>query len=298
MPHQRNSIDVLRNLTITYRDMNMNGMMRQVPISAFADVKYSETYGGIKRKNQKRVVTLSSTVSPGFNPNNVVAEVTEAIDGYVVPEGVTVDMTGEQEEQAETSAFLGNAMLISIALMILILVTQFNSVSRPIIILTEVLFSVIGVLLGLAITGMDVSIVMTGVGVVALSGIVVRNGILLVEFTDRLRKEGMPLKEALVEAGRTRMTPVLLTATATILGMIPLAVGLNIDFATLLSDLNPQIYFGGDNVVFWGPLSWTIIFGLGFATIITLIIVPVLYLLSERTKRSFKRMAGKEVVPE
>lgn len=294
-PEQRNNIDAIRNLIITYRDMNMNGMMRQVPISAFADVRYSETYGGIKRKNQKRVVTLSSNVLPGFNENNVAAEVREALDGYPVPEGVTLDMTGQQQEQAETFSFLLMAMAISMAMMILILVTQFNSISRPVIILTEVLFSVIGVLLGLAITGMDVSIVMTGVGIVALSGIVVRNGILLVEFTDRLRREGVPLMEALVEAGRIRMTPVLLTATATILGMIPLAVGLNVDFGTLLSDLNPNIYFGGENVAFWGPLSWTIIFGLGFATIITLIIVPVLYLLSERTKRGINKVLGKAV---
>jgi multidrug efflux pump subunit AcrB len=297
LPEQRNNIDALRNLTLTYRDMNMNGMMRQVPISAFADVQYSETYGGIKRKNQKRVVTISSNVLPGFNPNTVVAEVRAALDGYEAPEGVTVDMTGEQEEQAETSRFLGRAMLISLALMVIILVTQFNSISKPIIILTEVFFSVIGVLLGYALTGMEFSIVMTGVGIVALSGIVVRNGILLVEFTDVLRKQGMPLMEALVEAGRTRMTPVLLTATAAILGMIPLAVGLNIDFETLFTELDPNIYFGGDNVVFWGPLSWTIIFGLGFATVITLIIVPVLYLLAERAKKGVRRAIGKEAAP-
>jgi multidrug efflux pump subunit AcrB len=165
-----------------------------------------------------------------------------------------------------------------------------------VIILSEILFSIIGVLLGLAIFDMSISIVMTGVGIVALAGIVVRNGILLVEFMDILRKEGMPLKEAIVEAGRVRMTPVLLTATATILGMIPLAVGFNIDFVTMFTELNPKIYFGGDNVAFWGPLSWTIVFGLSFATIITLVIVPVMYELSENAKEKLMKKFKKAPV--
>jgi multidrug efflux pump subunit AcrB len=117
---------------------------------------------------------------------------------------------------------------------------------------------------------------MTGIGIVALAGIVVRNGILLIEFADIKLKEGMPPREAMLEAGKTRMTPVLLTATATMLGLVPLAVGLNMDFATLFTELNPHIFFGGDSVAFWGPLSWTMIFGLGFATVITLLIVPVM----------------------
>ncbi|HAP01778.1 MAG TPA: copper transporter, partial [Bacteroidetes bacterium] len=161
-------------------------------------------------------------------------------------------------------------------------VIQFNSVGKTFIILTEIIFSIIGVLLGIAVTGMSFSVVMTGVGIVALTGIVVRNGILLIEFTDLLRSQGMPVKEAIIEAGRTRMTPVLLTATATILGLIPLAVGMNIDFVTLFTQLNPHIWFGGDSVAFWGPLSWTIIFGLGFATLITLILVPAMYLIGAR----------------
>ncbi|MGQ0829714.1 MAG: efflux RND transporter permease subunit, partial [Bacteroidota bacterium] len=167
----------------------------------------------------------------------------------------------------------------------LILVTQFNSVGKPFIILTEIFFSIIGVLLGTAIFKMDMSIVMTGIGIVALAGIVVRNGILLIEFAEKEREEGMGLWDATLEAGRTRMTPVILTATAAILGLIPLAVGLNIDFESLLSTGNPHIYFGGDNVVFWGPLSWTMIFGLGFATFLTLLLVPAMYLIAERLKR-------------
>jgi multidrug efflux pump len=284
MENQRNDIEALRNLKITFRDMNMNGMIRDIPLSSFADVQYTDTYGGIKRKGQKRVVTLSSNVLGDFNPNEVVAQVEETIRGFKVPSGVEIKMTGEQEEQQETMSFLGTAMLISLGLIFLILVTQFNSVSKTLIILSEIIFSIIVVLLGVAIFKMQISIVMTGIGIVALAGIVVRNGILLVEFTDLLREQGYSLKEAIVEAGRTRMTPVILTATATILGLVPLAVGLNIDFVTLFSEFRPNIYFGGDNVAFWGPLSWTMIFGLGFATFLTLILVPVMYMITENLK--------------
>jgi multidrug efflux pump subunit AcrB len=198
-------------------------------------------------------------------------------------------MTGEQEEQAETASFLGFAGLLALALIVLILILQFNSIGRTVIILSEIIFSIIGVLLGLAIFDMEISIVMTGVGIVALAGIVVRNGILLVEFMDILRAQGYTLHDAIIEAGRVRMTPVLLTATATILGMIPLAIGFNIDFVTMFTELDPKIYFGGDNVAFWGPLAWTIVFGLAFATFITLILVPVMYEMSEQTKARLNR---------
>lgn len=292
---QRNNIEEIRNLKITYRDMNMGGQVRQLPLSAVADVKYTATYAAIKRKNQKRVITLSSNVLSGFNPNEVVKNITTEIEKYQekAPSGISISMTGEQEEQQETAAFLGNAGMAAIGLIMLILMLQFNSIGRLFIILSEILFSIIGVLLGLAIFGMDISIVMTGVGIVALAGIVVRNGILLVEFTDILRKDGMNLHDAIVEAGRVRMTPVLLTATATILGMIPLAVGFNIDFVTMFTELNPKIYFGGDSVAFWGPLSWTIVFGLSFATLITLILVPVMYEISEQTKAKWMKRLGK-----
>lgn len=282
---QRNNIEALRNLKITFRDMNMGGILRSVPLSSFADVEYSNTYGGIKRKMQKRVISLSSNVKAGFNENEVATKVKAAMAGYV-PEGkVEIAMTGQQEEQAETGAFLGNALLASFGLMFFILVLQFNAVGKPLIIMSEIGFSIIGVLLGVAIFKMSVSIIMTMVGIIALGGVVVRNGILLIEFAEMARAEGMSLWDATVEAGRTRMTPVILTATAAILGLIPLAVGLNIDFETLFASGNPHLYFGGDNVVFWGPLSWTMIFGLGFATFLTLLLVPVLYLMSERLKR-------------
>jgi multidrug efflux pump len=282
---QRNNIEALRNLKITYRDMNMGGIIRNVPLSSFCDIQYSNTYDGIKRKMQKRVITLSSNVTTGFNENEVASNVEKAIKRFIPTGKVEVKMTGQQEEQAETSAFLGRAMMFSLGLILLILVTLFNSVGKPFIILTEIFFSIIGVLLGTALFKMNMSIVMTGVGIIALAGIVVRNGILLIEFAEKERELGRTLWDAALDAGRTRMTPVILTATAAILGLIPLAVGLNIDFETLLAQGNPHLYFGGDSVVFWGPLAWTMIFGLAFATFLTLLLVPAMYLIAERLKR-------------
>jgi len=212
------------------------------------------------------------------------------LNEFTAPDGVTIKMTGEQEDQAETSAFLMVAFGLAFALIFMILVTQFNSVSKPIIILSEILFSIIGVLIGFSLFKMEISIIMTGVGIMALAGLVVRNGILLVEFTDLLRSQGVPLYQAIIEAAKTRMTPVLLTTIAATIGLIPLAVGLNIDFVTLFTEFNPHIYFGGDNVAFWGPLSWTMIFGLIFGTFLTLILVPSLYLLTTKLKeRIFKK---------
>ncbi len=287
---QRNNLDALRNMKVTYRDMAMGGMIRQVPLASFANVEYVNTYGSVKRKQQKRIIILSSNVLGDYNPNEVVAAVQEELNQFNGPDGVDIRMAGEQEEQKETAAFLGSALLISLGLILIILVAQFNSISKPIIILSEILFSIIGVFLGITIFRMDMSIVMSGIGIVALAGIVVRNGILLVEFTDLLIEQGMPVKEAVIEAGRTRMTPVLLTATATMLGLIPLAVGLNIDFELLFSEFNPHIYFGGDNVAFWGPLSWTMIFGLSFATFLTLVLVPCMYLLSAKGSEKLKKV--------
>jgi multidrug efflux pump subunit AcrB len=292
---QRNNVDQLLNLKISYRDMVMGGMMRSIPLSAVANIKYENAFGGINRKNQKRVITIYSNILAGYAPNDVVDAVTRAASNYKTPPAVSINLTGEQEQQRETTSFLANALLISLSLIFLILVTQFNSISKPIIILSEIIFSVIGTLLGLAIFDMDISIVMTGVGIVALAGIVVRNGILLIEFTDVLREKGYDIVTAAIHAGRIRMTPVLLTASAAILGLIPLAVGMNIDFVSLFTHFNPQIWFGGDSVAFWGPLSWTIIFGLGFATIITLILVPAMYVLVEKQKLKWKGVQDHEV---
>jgi len=285
-PEQRDNINSVENLNITFRDMNMGGILRSVSMASLAEVKYTTTYGGIRRLDQSRIVTISSNITSEYQPSqtDVVNTVKAAITSWPPTEGVTVGFAGEDAEFLDAASFLGNSLLISIFIILIILMVQFNSIGKTLIIMSEVVFSIIGVLLGMAIFDMDFSVIMSGVGIVALAGIVVRNGILLVEYTDILREKGQGVREAIVEAGRIRMTPVLLTATAAILGLIPLAIGFNIDFYSLFSTGNPKIYLGGDSVAFWGPLSWTIIFGLSFATFITLIILPVMYLLGWKVK--------------
>lgn len=285
----RENVDNLINLKITYRDMN-SGQMRQIPLSSVARIKYQETYGSIKRKNQKRLITISSEVLPGYTANEIVQKINKYAATFTKDESVEINLTGEQEEQKDASDFLTIAMLISLSLIFFILITQFNSFSKAIIILSEVVFSIIGVLLGTVIFNMEISIIMTGLGVVALGGIVVRNGILIVEFTDVLKERGLKTREAIIQAGKTRITPVVLTATATMLGLVPLALGMNINFITLFTELNPQIHFGGDNAAFWGPLSWTMIFGLSFSTFLTLIFVPAMYLIAYGMKVRMKRV--------
>jgi len=285
---ERTNVNKIINAKITYRDMN-SGQLRQIPISSVATIHYRDTYGGIKRKNLKRVITLSSEVLSGYTANEVVAMINKSLPAYNLTKGVEINLTGEREDQAETMVFLIKAMMIAIGLIFFILITQFGSLSKSLIILSEVIFSVIGVLLGIAIFGMSISVIMTGLGVVALGGIVVRNGILIVEFGDVLKARGLRTREAIIQAGKTRITPVVLTATATMLGLVPLAVGMNINFVTLFTELNPHLYFGGDNVAFWGPLSWTIIFGLSFATFLTLVFVPAMVLIDAQMIAGIRR---------
>ncbi len=290
---QRQNLSSLLNMNITFRDMT--GAVKSVPISSLVTVEPTSTFGSIKRKNQKRVITLRSNVleTQGYNATGVNAVLAQHLAEFPGKRNdVTITQTGEGEQQAETGAFLGKALFIALGLILLTLILQFNSVSKSMIILTEILFSIIGVLLGFSIFGMEASVLMTGLGIVGLAGIVVKNGILVVEFADELRSRGMRTREAVVQAGKTRIIPVLLTALAAILGFIPIAVGFNINFITLFSKLNPHIFFGGDNVAFWKPLSWTIIFGLAFAFFMTLIIVPAMYLIAERLKRPMRKMYG------
>lgn len=290
---RKNLVDLL-NMNISFRDM-ATGAFKSIPMASLVHVDYTSTLGSVKRKNYKRVISLTSNVleTQGYTANAVNKE----LQGYIAdfknkPDNVTIAQTGESAQQLETGQFLGKALVIALMLILFILVLQFNSVSKPVIILTEIMFSVIGVMLGFAITGMTVSVVMTGIGIVGLAGIVVKNGILVIEFTDELRARGLRTREAVIQAGKTRIIPVLLTALAAILGFIPIAFGFNINFITLFSELNPHIFFGGDNVVFWKPLSWTIIFGLAFAFFMTLLIVPSMYLIAERLKRPMRRMFG------
>ena len=215
-----------------------------------------------------------------------------------MPDGYSVKTAGEQEDQQETVSFLIGAGLAALALMFIVMVAQFNSVTKPLIIFTTVIFSLIGVLLGFSLTGMTISIVMTGVGFIALGGIVVKNGIILMEFIEELRQRGEDLPTAIIDGGTTRLTPVLLTASAAILGLVPLAIGLNIDFVGLFTRLSPNFFIGGESSVFWGPLAWTIIFGLLVTTFLTLVVVPCMYYNVERLKNRFGRNRPPEVKTE
>jgi multidrug efflux pump subunit AcrB len=285
---QRNNIDQLMDTKITYRDMN-SGTFRQIPMSAVASIEYTNSYGGINRKNAKRIINITSNVLTGYNANEIIGSIRKALPSFQKSEEVDLKITGEQEDQQETSAFMGKAMMLAIFLILFILITQFNSLGKPVIILLEVLLSLIGVFIGYGITHMPFSIIMCGMGIVALAGIVVRNGILLVEFTDILRNRGQKTRDAIIQAGKTRITPVMLTASACILGLIPLAIGFNIDFVGLLESFSPKIHFGGDNVMFFGPLSWTIIFGLSVATVLTLLFIPAMYYVMYTSKLKIRR---------
>jgi multidrug efflux pump len=292
---KRNSITELMNMKITFRDFN-TGQIKQIPINTIARFDYTNTSGGIKRKNLKRTIQLQSNVADPSQTAVINAALKTKIDDFknkvVVPDDIIIRQSGQSEQEAETAAFLGTALLISIGLIFLILVLQFNSMSKPFIVVTEIFFSIIGVLIGYALTGKTIATIMMGVGVVGLAGIVIKNGILLIEFTDELRKRGYRTREAAIQAGKIRIIPVLLTALATMFGLIPLAVGFNIDFVSFFQHLNPKIFFGGDSVVFWGPLSWTIIYGLVFAFFLTLMMVPSMYIIAERLRRPMEKFYG------
>lgn len=292
---KRNSITDLMNMRITFMDMNTM-RVKSVPVSAVATIDYTSTTGGVKRKNIKRTIQLQSNVTDPTIVARVNGDLQIKIDDFKaktkIPADVTLKLTGQSEQEKETQQFLLTAFGIAIGLIFLILVLQFNSMSKPFIVVTEIFFSVIGVLLGYAITGMTIATIMLLVGIVGLAGIVIKNGILLIEFTDELRGRGMRTREAAIRAGKIRIIPVLLTAVATILGLLPLAVGFNIDFVSLFQHGNPEIFFGGDSVVFWGPLSWTIIFGLIFAFFLTLMMVPSMYLIAERLRRPMSKFYG------
>ena len=299
--NSRYDINTLVNKKIGFRDKF--GDKREVPISAVADIQYGSTYGSVKRKDSEKVVSMFSNVLDGYNPTEINGQIKDLMGAYPVPEGITVKYTGEQEEQAKSQAFLLRALGIAVSLIFLIIVAQFNSVVSPFIIMTSVLFSTIGVFLGLVIFNMDFVVIMTGIGIISLAGVVVNNAIVLIDYTDLVRtrkREELGIQKgsylalpdllaSIVEAGKTRLRPVLLTAITTVLGLIPLAIGMNINFATLLSEFDPQFYVGGDNAAFWGPMAWTVIFGLTFATIITLVLVPVMYLLTDKLTIRLKR---------
>ena len=293
----RYSVSALMNQRITFRNQS-NGQIKQIPISSVANYSYDSTYGSVNRKDMKRQVTIYSNVLEGFNENKINDQLKTLLKNKELPFGYELQFTGKQQEQAETQNFLSKALMIAIALITLILVSQFNSAIKPFIIIITVLFSTIGVFFGLALFNMDFVIIMTGIGIVSLAGIVVNNAIVLIDYIDLVKsRKRRELKmnenailsteiamECIQEGGQKRLKPVLLTAITTVLGLLPLATGMNINFYTLLTEFDAQIFFGGDNAIFWGPMAWTVIFGLSFATFLTLILVPVMYLISDKIR--------------
>ena len=300
----RNNVESLLDQRITFRDPS-NGRITQVPISTVASVEYTSTYSSIKRKDLDRVITISSNVLDGYVGNSVVPQIAEALEGYDMPAGFNYAFTGEQQQQQEDLGFLLGAFVFALFLIFIIIVAQFNSISSPFIILTSVVLSLIGVLLGYFFFGGTLSIVFTGVGIISLAGVVVNNAIVLIDYTTLLMKEraderglekisDLPLeviRDSIVEGGSTRLRPVLLTAITTVLGLIPLAIGFNFDFFSFIASWDGRYFLGGDNTAIWGPMAWTIIYGMVFATFLTLVVVPVMMWLIYKTRRSIKSLA-------
>ena len=308
----RESFESLMDQRLIFR--NDKGQLMNIPVRSIVENPKEQTaFTGVVRKDQIPLVTVSSNVTEGENANLVVEELKKHMDDYAssnrVSDEIDFKFTGQMEEQAKEMAFLSNALLIAAFLILLIIVAQFNSYSMPSIIMITVVLSLIGVLLGLVISRQNFVVIMTMIGVISLAGVVVNNAIVLIDYTNQIRKrkrdehglgeyEQLPYEEivaATVEGGKTRLRPVLLTAITTILGLIPLAIGFNIDFFTLFTEYNPNIYIGGDNNIFFAPLSWAIIYGLTFATFLTLVIIPVLYLLMYRLKRWIYKKFKKEI---
>ena len=302
----RHDKNALFNQFVTFRDQS-TGKIKEIPIAALVKTQNSSSYSAIKHRKSIRLVTLYSDVLAGYNANEVVANVKSALLNYPLDMGVEFKFTGEIEEQDKNMAFLSNALLAALALIMLLLVFQFNSISKPIIILISIFLSFTGVFFGITIFQMPFVILMTMMGIISLSGIVVNNGVVLLDYTQllidrkkivlKLSEESMlPNNEAIdaiIEGGTARLRPVILTAVTTILGLIPLAIGLNIDFFSLFSEWNPKVFIGGDNVIFWGPLAKTVIFGLTFATFLTLIIVPATFLITYQIKLKWKKLFQK-----
>lgn len=289
---QRKNESVLFNQPLTFRNMN-TGQIMQVPISAIAKTEKTKTYNQIKRKNHKRVLQVYSNVLNGYNANEIVGQLKSELQNYKMKNGISFGFAGEQEEQAKNQGFLLFALLLALAGITTIIVLQFNSISKTAIIMFTVLLSFSGVFYGYVIGQMDFVILMTMMGIISLAGVVVKNGIVLMDFfvllLDRkVEEKGLKehndlefedVRQIIMESGKNRLRPVLLTALTAVLGLIPLAIGLNFDFFGLITELNPHLYMGGDNVIFWGPLAWTIIFGLTYATVLTLVMVPVMFYL-------------------
>ncbi|MFD0992470.1 efflux RND transporter permease subunit [Tenacibaculum geojense] len=295
----RYNTSAIFNQTITFRDM-ATGQIKAIPVSAVATQKNTSGFSAIKHKNAKRVVTVYSALAPGYtDAGAIVSKIQQEMVAFTeLPSDIKVDYTGQIEEQNKQMAFLMGAFFSGLGLIFLILIFQFNSVSRPTIIMIAIFLSLIGVFGGIVASGASFVIMMTMMGIISLAGIVVNNGVVLLDYTqlliDRNKAENNiadddfvnldTLNAAIIKGGKARLRPVLLTAITTILGLIPLATGLNINFMTLVSEFDAHFYMGGDNVIFWGPLAKTVIYGLIVATFLTLIVVPILFYLVTRFK--------------
>ena len=306
----RYNSSMLFNQKITFRDQ-ASGKIKEVPVSVVASKRNNSGFSAIKHKDIKRVVTVYSALSPGYtDAGAIVNQIQEEMKSFnALPKGVRIDFTGQIEEQNKQMAFLMGAFFTGLALIFFILIFQFNSISKPGIIMLAIFLSLIGVFGGIVITGSSFVIMMTMMGIISLAGIVVNNGVVLLDYTQLLidRKkyelkvdedaylETPYLLESIIQAGKARLRPVLLTAITTILGLIPLAIGLNLDFFRLFDAFDANIYFGGDNVIFWGPLAWTVIYGLLIATFLTLIVVPTLFYLITRFKMWLHTKRGSHV---
>jgi multidrug efflux pump len=306
---QRKSESVLFNQPVTFRNQN-NGQIVQIPISALTKTEKKFTFNQIKRKNSKRVMTIYSNVLEGYTGDGITKKIESSLKtaNYKMAGDIAYSFSGEQEQQKKDSGFLFGALLLALASITIIIVLQFNSISKTLVIMFTVLLSFSGVFYGYVFARMDFVILMTMMGIIALSGIVVKNGIVLMDFFVLLLDAKVAqkkvashddltiaeIKQVIIESGKSRLRPVLLTALTAILGLIPLAIGLNFDFFGLITDLNPHLYMGGDNVIFWSPLAWTIIFGLSYATILTLVMVPVMFYLVKRVKYWLRDRASKQ----
>lgn len=298
---QRKDESLILNQPLTFRNQ-MNGQMIQIPMATLAHAEQTYTFNQINHKAGIRVMTIYSNLLDGYNANEIMSEIRNELKVYKLPSKMNFGFSGEQEEQSKNQNFLNRALLLALFGVTLIIVLQFNSTSKTFIIMATVLLSFSGVFFGLTIANMDFVVLMTMMGIISLVGVVVKNGIVLMDFfillLDKKKAElnlatheDIPLDQlvlCIVDAGKSRLRPVLLTATTAVLGLIPLAIGLNFNFFTFLTDLNPHIYLGGDNVVFWGPLAWTIIFGLTYATVLTLVMVPVMFYLVSKWKHNIR----------
>ncbi|MBA3889000.1 MAG: efflux RND transporter permease subunit [Gemmatimonadaceae bacterium] len=283
------------------RELNVMAEGTQIPLSSVAEWEVRDGLGSINRKDLDRVATVSSDVRSGLNTNAVLAEVQQVLQPFVdreMPPGYTLRYTGQSEDQTEAQAFLMMAFGLAIALIAFILISQFNSVIKPMIILSSVMLSTMGVFVGLMVFDMPFVIIMTGVGIISLAGIVVNNAIVLIDYIEILKtRDGLGTQDALVRAGMTRFRPVVLTALTTALGLIPLAIGLNFDFIGLFTRLNPELYWGGEQAAWWGPMAVAVIVGISVATFLTLIVVPVLYsLFDDMTARVTRLYTPVEVL--